>query len=121
MSAVGAGLCGALFLASPAVADAPGGSMQMCSRHITPGILGGLLPSLGEQNESCVSSTSVNQGGRPGGRPGQGADQGQGQGQGQGMNQGQEQGQNQGDNAADGAEQGETANLGEVGAAGPGQ
>ncbi|MFG2191937.1 hypothetical protein [Streptomyces sp. NPDC048639] len=62
VSAVGVGLFGALVLASPAMAEGPNGSMQMCSKHITPGILGGLLPNAGNQSESCVSSSSVNPG-----------------------------------------------------------
>ncbi|MGP3921970.1 hypothetical protein [Streptomyces sp. 8N616] len=65
LSAVGAGLCGALFVAAPAVAEAadgPHGNMQMCSKNVTPGILGGLLPHAGEQSESCVSSSSANPG-----------------------------------------------------------
>jgi hypothetical protein len=65
LSAVGAGLCGALFVAAPAVAEAadgPHGNMQMCSKNITPGILGGLLPHAGEQSESCVSSSSASPG-----------------------------------------------------------
>ncbi|MGP3921968.1 hypothetical protein [Streptomyces sp. 8N616] len=62
LAAVGIALGGALALASPAFAEGPNGNMQMCSKHITPGILGGLLPNTGNQAESCVTSSSVNPG-----------------------------------------------------------
>ncbi|MEV6315686.1 hypothetical protein [Streptomyces sp. NPDC051776] len=62
LSAVGVGLFGALVLASPAMAEGPNGTMQMCSKQTNPGILGGLLPNAGNQAESCVTSSAVNPG-----------------------------------------------------------
>jgi hypothetical protein len=62
ISAVGVGLASALVIASPAFAEGPHGNMQMCSKHVTPGLLGGLLPNVGNQSESCASSSSVNPG-----------------------------------------------------------
>jgi hypothetical protein len=61
ITTITAALCGALFLATPATAaDGPHGNMQMCSKHLTPGILGGLLPHNGTTSESCLSTTSSN-------------------------------------------------------------
>ncbi|MGP3983650.1 hypothetical protein [Streptomyces sp. KR80] len=59
-SALGIALSGALFIAPSALADGPQGQIHMCSKNITPGILGGLFPHLGSQAESCVSSSSSN-------------------------------------------------------------
>ncbi|HZG03660.1 MAG TPA: hypothetical protein VE546_08815 [Streptomyces sp.] len=58
MSAIGTGVCCALFLGSPAIAaESPGTSVQMCSEHTTPGIFGGLLPTPGNQTRGCMSSS----------------------------------------------------------------
>ncbi|MEE1940212.1 hypothetical protein V1L54_12505 [Streptomyces sp. TRM 70361] len=77
LSAVGAALCCAVLAGSPAVASdtasdtapasapasvsasGPASGIQMCSEHIRPGLLGGLLPEMGSQTKSCMSSNSA--------------------------------------------------------------
>ncbi|WP_157839916.1 hypothetical protein [Streptomyces megasporus] len=60
VSAVGIGLTTALFVGSPAIAmDAPESGVQMCSEHVSPGLLGGLFPTAGNQTKGCMSSTTT--------------------------------------------------------------
>ncbi|MFP8904697.1 hypothetical protein [Streptomyces atacamensis] len=62
VSAVGAGLCCALFAAAPAATAAsasPESGVQMCSEHVNPGLLGGLLPSAGSQTKGCMTSNAT--------------------------------------------------------------
>ncbi|MTE22251.1 hypothetical protein F0L17_24745 [Streptomyces sp. TRM43335] len=61
LSAVGVGLCCALFVGSPAAtaANSPETGVQMCSEHVNPGLFGGLFPTAGSQSKGCMSSTAL--------------------------------------------------------------
>ncbi|MFD1830965.1 MULTISPECIES: hypothetical protein [Streptomyces] len=61
LSAVGAGICCALFVSSPAATavNNPETGIQMCSEQSTYSIVGNLIQSQPNQVRSCMSSAML--------------------------------------------------------------